>query len=112
MCSDRVGGGITPAVLPHHRTCGSASGGSCLLGRNQSAAASSFRARVAWLAMAPRAPLGPPAPPTTRRLSVAADFRPACAETTRDYPLMTGSALRRLPARLLWPRLTSGDPSR
>jgi hypothetical protein len=26
--SDRVGGGVTPAVLPHHRTCGSASGGS------------------------------------------------------------------------------------
>jgi hypothetical protein len=26
--TDRVGGGITPAVLPHHRTCGSASGGS------------------------------------------------------------------------------------
>ncbi|MGC9225068.1 MAG: zinc finger domain-containing protein [Terracidiphilus sp.] len=25
---DRVGGGITPAVLPHHRTCRSASGGS------------------------------------------------------------------------------------
>jgi hypothetical protein len=25
---DRVGGGISPAVLPHHRTCGSASGGS------------------------------------------------------------------------------------
>jgi type I restriction-modification system DNA methylase subunit len=25
---DRVGGGVTPAVLPHHRTCGSASGGS------------------------------------------------------------------------------------
>jgi hypothetical protein len=25
---NRVGGGITPAVLPHHRTCGSASGGS------------------------------------------------------------------------------------
>lgn len=24
----RVGGGVTPAVLPHHRTCGSASGGS------------------------------------------------------------------------------------
>ena len=24
----RVGGGITPAVLPHHRTCRSASGGS------------------------------------------------------------------------------------
>nr|DAE42405.1 MAG TPA: hypothetical protein [Caudoviricetes sp.] len=26
---DRVGGGITPAVLSHHRTCGSAYGGSC-----------------------------------------------------------------------------------
>jgi hypothetical protein len=26
--ADRVGGGVTPAVLPHHRTCGSASGGS------------------------------------------------------------------------------------
>src|ERR1019366_9759663 len=26
---DRVGGGVTPAVLPPHRTCGSASGGSC-----------------------------------------------------------------------------------
>ena len=25
---NRVGGGVTPAVLPHHRTCGSASGGS------------------------------------------------------------------------------------
>ena len=25
----RVGGGVTPAVLPHHRTCGSAYGGSC-----------------------------------------------------------------------------------
>ncbi len=24
---DRVGGGVAPAVLPHHRTCGSASGG-------------------------------------------------------------------------------------
>jgi hypothetical protein len=24
----RVGGGVTPAVLSHHRTCGSASGGS------------------------------------------------------------------------------------
>ena len=24
----RVGGRVTPAVLPHHRTCGSASGGS------------------------------------------------------------------------------------
>jgi hypothetical protein len=30
---DRVGGGITPAVLPHHRTDRSVSGGSCLLGR-------------------------------------------------------------------------------
>ena len=26
--TDRVGGGVTPAVLPHHRTCGSAYGGS------------------------------------------------------------------------------------
>ncbi len=26
---NRVGGGITPAVLPHHRTYGSVSGGSC-----------------------------------------------------------------------------------
>ncbi|MBM4312933.1 MAG: hypothetical protein FJ122_03330, partial [Deltaproteobacteria bacterium] len=26
--TNRVGGGVTPAVLPHHRTCGSASGGS------------------------------------------------------------------------------------
>ena len=26
---DRVGGGITPAVLSHHRTCGSAYGGLC-----------------------------------------------------------------------------------
>jgi len=26
--SDRVGGRVAPAVLPHHRTCGSASGGS------------------------------------------------------------------------------------
>src|SRR5271157_5115229 len=25
---DRVGGGVAPAVLPHHRTCGSAAGGS------------------------------------------------------------------------------------
>src|SRR4030095_11578149 len=25
---NRVGGGLTPAALPHHRTCGSASGGS------------------------------------------------------------------------------------
>ncbi|EFN5245551.1 hypothetical protein FQI39_22550 [Escherichia coli] len=25
----RVAGGITPAVLSHHRTCGSAYGGSC-----------------------------------------------------------------------------------
>ncbi|PYV60221.1 MAG: hypothetical protein DMG97_11795 [Acidobacteria bacterium] len=25
---NRVGGGVTPGVLPHHRTCGSASGGS------------------------------------------------------------------------------------
>jgi hypothetical protein len=30
---NRVGGGITPAVLPHHRTDRSVSGGSCLLGR-------------------------------------------------------------------------------
>lgn len=29
--SNRVGGGIAPAVLSHHRTCGSAYGGSCLL---------------------------------------------------------------------------------
>lgn len=28
---DRVGGGVTPAVLPHHRTYGSVYGGSCLL---------------------------------------------------------------------------------
>ena len=27
--ANRVGGGITPAVLSHHRTCGSAYGGSC-----------------------------------------------------------------------------------
>ncbi|EFA4865943.1 hypothetical protein FAX15_25485 (plasmid) [Escherichia coli] len=27
--NDRVEGGITPAVLSHHRTCGSAYGGSC-----------------------------------------------------------------------------------
>ncbi len=27
--ANRVGGGITPAVLPHHRTYGSVSGGSC-----------------------------------------------------------------------------------
>jgi hypothetical protein len=28
-CSaDRVGGGLSAPVLPHHRTCGSASGGS------------------------------------------------------------------------------------
>lgn len=27
----RVGGGVTPAVLPHHRTYGSVYGGSCLL---------------------------------------------------------------------------------
>ena len=26
---NRVGGGITPAVLPHHRTYGSVYGGSC-----------------------------------------------------------------------------------
>jgi hypothetical protein len=26
--ADRVGGGVTPAVLSHHRTCGSAYGGS------------------------------------------------------------------------------------
>src|SRR5205809_4219770 len=26
--ANRVGGGITPAALPHHRTCGSAYGGS------------------------------------------------------------------------------------
>jgi len=25
---NRVGSGVAPAVLPHHRTCGSASGGS------------------------------------------------------------------------------------
>lgn len=29
--TDRVGGGVTPAVLPHHRTYGSVYGGSCLL---------------------------------------------------------------------------------
>jgi len=29
--ADRVGGGVTPAVLPHHRTYGSVYGGSCLL---------------------------------------------------------------------------------
>ncbi|PZP80852.1 MAG: hypothetical protein DI578_12425 [Ectopseudomonas oleovorans] len=28
---NRVGGGVTPAVLPHHRTYGSVYGGSCLL---------------------------------------------------------------------------------
>ena len=28
IVADRVGGGVAPAVLPHHRTCGSASGGS------------------------------------------------------------------------------------
>ena len=27
-------GGDSPAVLPHHPPCGSAAGGSCLLGRN------------------------------------------------------------------------------
>ena len=30
----RVGGGVAPAVLPHHPPCGSATGGSCLLGRD------------------------------------------------------------------------------
>ena len=28
---NRVGGGVAPAVLPHHRTYGSVYGGSCLL---------------------------------------------------------------------------------
>ena len=30
LWSNRVGGGVTPAVLPHHPPCGSATGGSCL----------------------------------------------------------------------------------
>jgi hypothetical protein len=29
MDPDRVGGGVTPAVLPHHRAYGSVHGGSC-----------------------------------------------------------------------------------
>ena len=32
-------------------------------------------------------------------------------ESTRDYPLMTGSALRPARAELIWPLLTSGSPS-
>ncbi|MBC8739461.1 hypothetical protein F6X40_22250 [Paraburkholderia sp. UCT31] len=32
LLSDRVGGGVTPAVLPQHLTYGSVYGGSCLLG--------------------------------------------------------------------------------
>jgi len=31
IAGNRVGGGVTPAVLPHHRTYGSVYGGSCLL---------------------------------------------------------------------------------
>lgn len=34
--ADRVGGGVTPAVLSHHRTYGSVYGGSCLLKNNVS----------------------------------------------------------------------------
>ena len=37
------------------------------------------------------------------------DFRPACTDSTRDYPLLTGSALRSAFAQLLWSRLTSGS---
>jgi hypothetical protein len=39
------------------------------------------------------------------------DFCPLRSESTRDYPLMTGSALRPARAELLWPRLTSGSSS-
>ena len=33
MTQNRVGDRVTPVALPHHRTCGSAYGGSCLLGK-------------------------------------------------------------------------------
>jgi hypothetical protein len=39
--TDRVGGGLTPAALPQHRTYGSVSGVSCLLGKQPQRA--SFR---------------------------------------------------------------------
>jgi hypothetical protein len=39
------------------------------------------------------------------------DFCPERFAYTRDYPLMTGSALRCADAQLLWPLLTSGSSS-
>lgn len=59
---DRVGRGATPAVLPHRRTCGSAYGGSCLLGVRPQRA--SFRASCRLSANRRRQPpSGIPVPP-------------------------------------------------
>ena len=110
---DRVGGGITPAVLPHHPPCGSATGGSCQLSRRKSAAASLVSCSVpSSIRFAPLAPSELPAPEVARRspyqYGTSATY---AARLRRDFPLLTGAALRCTCAQLLWPLLTSGDPS-
>ena len=67
---------------------------------------------VAWRPMSTSIYVGTNGPSGQSQAPVLPrDFCSARSESTRDYPLMTGSALRSARAELLWPRLTSGDPS-
>jgi hypothetical protein len=97
VAHNRVGGGIAPAVLPHHRTDRSVSGGSCRLCRtNIGDSELGFVRCVAWRCYGHRDLLRDFRPLSPSLASVSPrNFCPIRSESTRDYPLMTGSVLHR-----------------
>ena len=105
---NRVGGGVAPAVLPHHRTYGS---------RIRRFLPSRCRAELTSRGLFARQPvdaataLGTSGP----YCSVASSFAGQLSRLNEDiatFPLSADSALRRLVGRLLWRLLTPSDPSR
>lgn len=107
---DRVGGRVTPAVLPQHRTYGS---------RIRRFLTTGFPQRAWFRASLPCRPIGTcdhlqdfRSLQYSRWPSVARGFYPARAENTRDYPLMSGSALHCSGLeQLIWHLLTPITPS-
>jgi hypothetical protein len=111
---DRVGGGIAPAVLPHHRTDRSVSGGSCRLCRtNICGSELGFVRCVAWRCYGHRDLLRDFRPLSPSLASVSPrNFCPIRSESTPDYPLVTASVPSPLRfQRRLRPLLPSVSPS-
>jgi hypothetical protein len=118
MCRDTRQGahrvGVSLRSPPSHTTVHAASRTAVLALLRQSAASlGSIAVSPANHMQAPLLPSWLPASPALAgRLTVASDFCSDHSETTRDFPLSTGSALRhRHQPRLLWPLLTCGAPS-